>query len=170
VAYLEPVEYANPWRRAAIVAALVAVAELVGLVLLAFVIVGKPLARSLHHAAVVTAENAPAKHTQAAAPRPVVEKPRLSRARTGVLVLNGNGHQGAAANAAQRLQVLGYRIGAAGNAPRSDYAASMVMFRPGYRPEAVRLARDLGVRIVTPLDGLSISQLRSAQVALILGK
>ncbi len=164
--YVEPVDYPNPWRRAAILAALVALAELVGIVLLGLVLVGRPLARSLHHKAVVTAR------TETPAPPPrhaVVAKARIPRSRTTVLVLNGNGRQGAAADEAQRLQVLGYRIGGATNAPRDDYAASMVMFRPGYKPEAARLAHDLGVRIVTPLDGVTTAQLRGAQVAVILG-
>ena len=73
------------------------------------------------------------------------------------------------AAAAAAEQVLGYRIGGARNAERSDYAASIVMFRPGYRPEALRLAHDLGVRLVTPLDGLLPSQLHGAQLALIIG-
>ena len=65
--------------------------------------------------------------------------------------------------------MLGYRIGAARNAERSDYAASFVMFRPGYRPEAARLAHDLGLRLVMPLDGLIPSQLHGSQLVLILG-
>ena len=40
------------------------------------------------------------------------------------------------------------------DAPRHDYARSLVMFRPGFAPEARRLARDLKIRIVGPLDGL----------------
>jgi hypothetical protein len=43
------------------------------------------------------------------------------------------------------------------------------MYRPGFRPEAVRLARDARIAIVTPLDGLRRSQLQGAHVALILG-
>jgi hypothetical protein len=43
------------------------------------------------------------------------------------------------------------------------------MFRPGYRPEAVRLAADLKLKIVGPLDGLRGSDLLGAHVALIVG-
>jgi hypothetical protein len=167
---LQPVEVANPWRRAAVLAALVAAVELVALVLLALVALGKPLARSLHHAAVVTARSAPAaRPTPAPPPPPVPHVARRTRAQTSILVLNGNGRQGAAAAEAQRLRGLGYRVRGARNAARSDYATSIVMFRPGYRPEAIRLAHDLGVRVVTPLDGLAPSQLHGAQLALILG-
>ena len=165
---LQPVEVANPWRRAAVVAALVAALELVGLVLLSLVVLGKPLVHTLHHAAVQTARSAPARRPAAPPPR-VPQVARRTRAQTSVLVLNGNGRQGAAADEAQKLQVLGYRIGAARNAERSDYAASFVMFRPGYRPEAVRLAHDIHVRLVTPLDGMLPSQLHGSQLVLILG-
>jgi len=40
---------------------------------------------------------------------------------------------------------------------------------PGYRGEAARLARDLHLGAVSPLDGLKKSDLLGAQVALILG-
>ena len=43
------------------------------------------------------------------------------------------------------------------------------MFRPGYRPEAVRLAHDLKVKIVGPLDGLRPRDMMGAHVALIIG-
>jgi hypothetical protein len=43
------------------------------------------------------------------------------------------------------------------------------MYRSGFRPEAVRLARDAHIRIVTPLDGLRRSQLQGAHLALVLG-
>jgi hypothetical protein len=43
------------------------------------------------------------------------------------------------------------------------------MFRPGYRPEAVRLARDLKLKIVGPLDGLRPRDMMGAHVALIVG-
>jgi len=165
---LQPVEVANPWRRAAVLAAALAALELVGLVLLSLVLLGKPLVHSLHHAAVQTARSAPVARP-APPPPPVPQVARRTRAQTSVLVLNGNGRSGAAGDEAQRLQVLGYRIGAARNAERSDYAASFVMFRPGYRPEAVRLAHDLGLRLVTPLDGLIPSQLHGSQLVLILG-
>ena len=94
---------------------------------------------------------------------------RLSRARTRVLVLNGNGRSGAAAQQALSLQVLGYPDGPTGNAKRSDYVASIVMYRPGYRYEAVRLARDTGVKVVSPLDGLRAADLKGSQLALIVG-
>jgi hypothetical protein len=86
-----------------------------------------------------------------------------------VLVLNGNGRQGAAAVAAARVQGRGYEIGAVANAPRSDFARSIVMYRPGFQGEGRRLGRDLGVRQVTPLDGMRVRQLEGAHLVFILG-
>ena len=43
------------------------------------------------------------------------------------------------------------------------------MFRRGYRPEAVRLAADLKVKIVGPLDGLRPRDMMGAHVALVVG-
>ena len=63
----------------------------------------------------------------------------------------------------------GYTVGAVTNAPNTGYTRSMVMYRGRFRPEAIRLAKDLGIKIVTPLDGLSASTLEGAQVAVIVG-
>ena len=43
------------------------------------------------------------------------------------------------------------------------------MFRRGYRAEAVRLAADLKLKIVGPLDGLRTADMFGAHVALIVG-
>ena len=43
------------------------------------------------------------------------------------------------------------------------------MFRPGYRPEAMRLAKDLKLKIVGPLDGLRPADMLGAHVALVVG-
>jgi hypothetical protein len=84
------------------------------------------------------------------------------------MVLNGNGEAGAAHAAADRVQAHGYRLGDVGNAP-AIMPHSIVMFRPGFAAEGWRLARDLHVRIVRPLDGMRPSQLLGAHLVLILG-
>jgi hypothetical protein len=160
----------RPWRTATLVASAIALAELAALVVAALLLFSGPLARGVrHHAAVQAA---------AAATPPVVRKARvvaapavarLPRARTRVFVLNGNGRTGAAAQASTTLQTLGYPQGPTGNAKRSDYHSSIVMYRPGYRPEALRLAHDAGIRLVGPLDGLRAADLRGSQLALIVG-
>jgi hypothetical protein len=86
-----------------------------------------------------------------------------------VLVLNGNGRHGAAGAAADRLRRRGYRIGGVTNARRMDYARSLVMYRRGFAGEGARLARDLGVAVVGPLDGMRPSQLQRSHLVLIVG-
>jgi hypothetical protein len=164
-------ELVRPWRTATIVASLVAAVELVLLIGAGGLLVAKPLSRALQRQAEATAF-APAKKAKPVFVRPKpqpVGKPKLARSHTAILVLNGNGQDGAASAAAARLQHLGYKVSATGNARRQDYAASVVMYRPGYRPEAARLARDLGVKVVGPLDGIHTAALHGGQLAVILG-
>jgi hypothetical protein len=84
-------------------------------------------------------------------------------------VLNGNGRAGAAAAAAAKLGALGYHVPGTGNASRQDYATTVVMYRKGYAAEGSRLARDLHVKVVGPLDGLKPAALRGGQLAIVLG-
>lgn len=162
---LQPVELANPWRKAALVAGAVAALELVALVAAGVLLVGRPLARSLHRAATTT-HAAPAAPTRAAAKAPPA-RVHLTRAQTRVLVLNGNGTSGAAAAEADHVMTLGYAIGATGNTRPTP--RTMVMYRPGFRGEGLRLGRDLGVRLVGPLDGVRSRDLSGSQVVLVLG-
>jgi len=169
---LESVELAvRPWRTAVLVVAAIAAVELILLVMLGGALLAKPTSAHSGHATAAH-ENAtpkakprpaPTKTTKAAAPA------QLPRRKVTVVILNGNGRQGAAATAASRVSGRGYRIGLVANAPSHDYATSLVMYRPGFRGEASRLARDLGVKVVSPLDGVRPSQLHGAQAVLILG-
>jgi hypothetical protein len=43
------------------------------------------------------------------------------------------------------------------------------MYRAGRRGEALRLGRDLRIRLVTPLDGLRPRNLLGAQLAVVVG-
>lgn len=159
----------RPWRTATLVASLVAALELVALVGIGLVVLAKPLAKSVAAAAEnkALAPITPARHTT---PKqaPLAE-PKLPRARISVLVLNGGGVSGAAAAESARISGVGYRIAAVGNAPKSDYTRTLVMYRKGFAPEAARLAQDLHVKIVGPLDGLRPAQLAGAHVAVIVG-
>ena len=164
----------RPWRTATLVVAGIAALELVLLVMLGGALLAKPEQAGAHKA---TASKAVAtNHATRPAPRPAKVAPtekatpaQLPRRKVTVLVLNGNGRQGAAATAASRVSGKGYRIGLVANAPSHDYAASLVMYRPGFKGEAQRLARDLGVKVVSPLDGVRPRQLHGAQAVLILG-
>jgi hypothetical protein len=162
--YAPPLKISR-WRRATIVVSLLAVVELVALLAIGIAFLGKSVAN--HVEAAAAAQVAAPIRKQAAKTKPGA--PRLTRGSTDVLVLNGNGVAGAAGTAADRLRALGYLIGGVGNAPATGTTKTLVMFRDGYRAEAVRLAKDLGARIVTPLDGMAPGQLMGAQLVLVLG-
>jgi len=162
----------RPWRRATFVAGGIAAVELVVLLVGGAILVARPLARAVerHAQKVATATPKPAPAPKALAHKHVAApKPKHTRAQTKVLVLNGNGRTGVAHAEATRLEGLGYRIAGAADARRHDYATTVVMYSPGYRPEGLRLARDLHVGVVGPLDGLRRTALHGGQLAVILG-
>ena len=161
-----PVEHAlrspssHPWRTIAVVVAGIAILELLALVVTATALVAKPVAKHARAAAVKHASTPTAK---------VPVRPLLARRLVTVTVLNGNGVAGAAADTASRVRARGYKIRKVGNAPRSGYGRSVVIYRAGFRPEALRLGRDLGIALVSPLDGLRASNLAGAKLAVVLG-
>jgi hypothetical protein len=158
------------WRSAAVVASLVAAVELVLLI-----VTGSALllrhgdSTPLRHKTAAPAAKAHTQTKPAARRSEPVAAPKLARGKVGVMVLNGNGRRGAAATAAARVRHHGYRISSVGNAGRMSYSHSLVMYRRGYEGEGRRLARDLGIRLVGPLDGIRPTQLRGAQALLIIG-
>jgi LytR cell envelope-related transcriptional attenuator len=168
-----PDSLVRPWKTATIVASLVAAIELVLLLGAALLLLAKPLSHAMQRHAEAAAAPPAAKHAKAAtvkkAKRAHVPVARLPRSKVGVIVLNGNGRNGAAGAAAARLESLHYIVRSTGNARRSDYASSVVMYRRGYEGEGARLARDLHVKIVGPLDGLSTKALHGGQLAVVLG-
>jgi len=158
---------ADPWRAVALIAAAVAAVELLLLVVLGGALIAKPASGtpSRPEARAAAARSAAVvKIHRASAPAA-----RLPRGKVAVLVLNGNGRRGAAAAAASTLARHGYRVSGVANAPRSDFTRSLVMYRRGFEGEARRLARDLGIQIVGPLDGLQASQLHGAHAVLVVG-
>jgi hypothetical protein len=168
---LERVEVAvRPWRTATLVVAAVAAVELVLLVVIGGALLARsepaaPAAKTRAAKAVAAKTSAP----KAAARSSVAAQAELPRRKVKVVVLNGNGRTGAAAAAASRVSHRGYRLGVVGNAPSHDYPRSIVMYRTGFAAEGRRLARDLGVQIVSPLDGIRPRQLSGAHAVLILG-
>jgi LytR cell envelope-related transcriptional attenuator len=155
----------RPWRTATLVASAVAAVELVVILVAGAVIVGKPLTDRVRDTARDRTLGVPT--TTKKRPKVASSVPRLSRAETVVMVLNGNGVTGAAHAAASRVGERGYAIGDVGNAKRTDYMRSVVMYRPGYRGEALRLGRDLRIKIVGPLDGLRVRDLMGAHLAVV---
>ena len=150
------------------IAAAVAAVELVLLVVVGGALLAKP--ETTHRPTTKAKASAPTAAStrlqRSVAKTPAAELPRR---KVEVVILNGNGRKGAAAAIASRVHGKGYRIGLVANAPSHDYAASLVMYRRGFEGEGRRLARDLGIRVVGPLDGMRPAQLHGAHTVLILG-
>ena len=162
----------RPWRRATLVASAIAAVELVGLLGCLLVIVAKPLAHAAQRHVQKAAASTPLPaHVRKEIKRQAAAPPKhaVTRHQTKVLVLNGNGRNGAAHAEVQRLQALGYQIAGAADAKRYDYATSVVMYKTGFRTEGMRLAHDLHVPVVGPLDGIRPAALAGGQLAVIIG-
>jgi LytR cell envelope-related transcriptional attenuator len=157
-----PRDDVRAWRTAALVMTGVATIELLVLIVGGALVIGKPFA----HDETATAATGPATAAKKQA-RPV--RAILPRARTRVLVLNGNGETGAAATEADAIRARGYAISGVGNAVQPASGPSLVMYRPGFGAEAKRLARDTGIGIVSALDGLAPRTLHRAQVVIVIG-
>ena len=153
-----PELHPQPWRRSTLVFCVVAVLGLVLLLVVITALMSKP--------SMAEAKRAPAKHRAFGHPEP--KRPTLTRAQTKVLVLNANGITGAAAAEASRARARGYKITRTGNAPLT-LGQSVVLYRPGHRAEAKRLARDEAIPLVGPLDGIKPRQLHGAQLVIVLG-
>jgi LytR cell envelope-related transcriptional attenuator len=164
----------QPWRSAAFIAATVAAVELVILLVAGIFLFGKFFAGEVEKASdpAAVARAAVERQTKATAgggSGKAAAKPLLERRKTSVLVLNGNGVAGAAAITADRVRSRHYLVAGTGNAPRTSFTHSVVMYRPGFKGEAKRLGRELRIRRVTPLDGMTIRDLQGAHVALVVG-
>jgi hypothetical protein len=165
----------TPWRTAAVVAVGVAAVEffiliVVGLVFGAKLMTDKAetIIAQTHETRSESAPSATDGNTPAQ-PRATAAAAELPRSRTSVIVLNGNGIPAAAAIASEKVRKFHYIIAGTGNAPRTDFQRSLVMFRPGFEGEAKRLAKDLKVKRVAPLDGVRKRDLRGAHIAYIVG-
>jgi LytR cell envelope-related transcriptional attenuator len=152
------------WRNATIVVTAIAALEFVALAAAGVALLGNPLANHLR----AEAAKAAAPRVRAT-PRLQPSQSHLTRSQTSVIVLNGSGRSGAAAAEADIVRGHGYIVGSVGNASSSDYTHTLVMYRPGYAAEGARLARDLHIRAVSPLDGLRPSQLAGAHLVVMLG-
>jgi hypothetical protein len=174
--FLTPHDLIRPWRRATFVAGGIAAVELLVLLGAGALMLAKPVAHEIQREALSVA-------TKPLAPQPKPTKAltqaihRMNapagkarpRSHVRIMVFNGNGREGAAGTEASRLTRLGYKVAGATNASHQDYATSVVMYRPGFRAEGLRLAKDLGVRVVGPLDGITASSLDGSQLAVVVG-
>ena len=155
-----------PWRISTLVVGAIALVELFALIAIGAVQLAP---RHVHGKAAAAATSSPRQLTHVRHVAAPPTHPLRARNRVSVLVLNGNGVQGAASSTAARLRGIGYRIGAAQNAQRHDYAQSMVMYVPGWVKEARRLAHEMDVKVVAPVDGVTPARLKGSHVVLILG-
>lgn len=164
----QPQDIVRPWRTTALVASAVAALELVVLVGAGVALLGKPLAEQAKTAAIDRLAPKPQPQPRAI-DVPAAAAAKLARGETSVFVLNGNGRAGAASAEAAEIRAHGYVIGGTGNASRADHPRSVVMYRPGFEGEARRLAHDLGIKAVGPLDGVATRDLMGAHVTVLLG-
>ena len=170
-----PLMPVRPWRLAAFTAGAIATIELILLVVAAVALFAKPFADHVEKTAAATVAKVAAqplvspRAQKAEVHAKRVPAAKLDRRETSVLVLNGNGRTGAAGEAASVLHGLTYAIAGTADAPRRDFARSIVMYRRGYEGEAWRLAKDVRVKRVSPLDGMKAGDLQGAHVVLILG-
>jgi hypothetical protein len=168
VQHAEPIPTSFPWRGATLVVGAIAAVELLALIGVIALHFTPKHAVARTPVPAKTQRARPVRHT-AKTVASVPSVPLRVRSRVHVLVLNGNGAQGAASTEAARLLSAGYRIGGAENAQRHDYARSMVLYVPGWVKEAKRLARDTGIKLVAPIDGLTPAKLKASQAVVILG-
>lgn len=158
---------AQSWRRLSIALGAIALVETLVILVAAIVLVAKPFAHHLRDAAIK--QSAPSFDKTKTGPDSPAGKATLTHRQTVVMVLNGNGHSGAAGVTAGRLRHYGYKIDSVGNARRTDYPKSLIMYRSGYRPEAIRLAHEMRVKVVGPLDGIRPKAMGRADVAYVVG-
>jgi LytR cell envelope-related transcriptional attenuator len=153
------------WRKLTIILGAIAVVEAIVLLVVAIILIAPSVSHHLKSAAERNAslpKGATGPHTPAG-------RAKLAPAQTPVMVLNGNGRGGAAAAGAADVRRLGYKLGLVGNAQRMDYPVSLVMYRPGLRPEALKFAKKMRVRNVGPLDGIRMGKLGRAKLVYIVG-
>ena len=67
------------------------------------------------------------------------------------------------------MRGFGYTIGTVGNAPRSDFTRTLVMYRKGYQAEAARLAKDLDAEDRRAARRPRAADMLGAHVALVVG-
>ena len=164
---LSPIQ--TPWRTATVVLGGVAAFQFILVIVLLVVLLAEPVSQHVAKAAEKKVLAPMAKKQPVTTRRMSSAAPGLTRSETTVIVLNGNGQSGAAATMAERVHGKGYALGSVGNAPSADYPRSLVMYRSGFAAEGKRIAKDLRIKVVGPLDGMKRSQLLGAHVAVIIG-
>jgi hypothetical protein len=86
-----------------------------------------------------------------------------------VTVLNGTSVAGLAATFGDDVESKGFNLGAVTNSS-SSFEASVVMFKPGHEMEARKVAKQLGITKLQPMNGEIQSVSAGADVAVIVGE
>ena len=86
-----------------------------------------------------------------------------------VTVLNGTAVPGLAASYGDKVEGKGFKLGAVTNSS-SSYAASVVMFKRGHKPEAEKVAKQLGIAKLELMSAEIESVSAGANVAVIVGE
>ena len=93
----------------------------------------------------------------------------LDPASIQVAVLNGTDVEGLAGSFGDRIDERGYSLGAITNSP-TTFEKSVVMFRPGFKPEATKVARELNINEVRAMGNAIAEVSASAKIAVIIGE
>lgn len=94
---------------------------------------------------------------------------KIKPAEIEVSVLNGTSVPGLAANFGDDVEDKGFSLGAVTNSS-SSFAESVVMFKVGHKPEARKVAKQLGIAKVQPISGEIESVSAGADVAVVVGE
>ncbi|HKF83848.1 MAG TPA: LytR C-terminal domain-containing protein [Solirubrobacterales bacterium] len=86
-----------------------------------------------------------------------------------VTVLNGTSVAGLAATFGDEVESKGFNLGAVTNSS-SSFEASVVMFKPGHKTEARKVAKQLGISKLQPMNAEIQSVSAGADVAVIVGE
>ncbi len=94
---------------------------------------------------------------------------QIKPAEIEVSVLNGTSVPGLAATYGDKVEGKGFSLGAVTNSS-SSFAESVVMFKVGHKPEARKVAKQLGIAKTQPMSGEIESVSAGADVAVVVGE
>ncbi len=86
-----------------------------------------------------------------------------------VSVLNGTAVPGLAATFGDKVEAKGFELGAVTNSS-SSFSESVVMFKAGHKPEARKVAKQMQIKKLQPMNGEIESVSAGATVAVIVGE
>jgi hypothetical protein len=99
----------------------------------------------------------------------VAKKPALKPSEIEVAVLNGTSVPGLAATYGEKVKEKGFEQGRVTNS-KETFETSVVMFKPGHKPEAKTVAKRLSIPKVTAINGEISAITEQANVAVVVGE